>query len=326
VIIKYLIRILGLTTGNIKCSIYFLLFSIPSITGSLAFGQSNKIIEISTPITLQKISALPSIINEASGLEISQNKILWTHNDGGLPILYGLDTLGKIVQTIQLNHNNNGWEDLCQDEKGNFFVGNFGNNFNARKDLKIFKIPNPETIKEPIINGETIHFSYSDQKSYPPSNSQKNFDMDAMICLRDSLLLFSKNRTNPFSGYTKIYFLSTQPGEQIAMPIDSIFLGKKYGMMSYWVTGADISPNKNVIALLSHDCIWLITHFSAKRISQGNIFRVPLNHFSHKAGICFISDTKIYFVDELELGILGGNLYSIDLTAVFFEIKKVTTD
>lgn len=315
---RYNARQISFINCRVLNLVLFILFFIPSI----AFQQTNKIIEISTPIKLQKISTLPSTINEASGLEISENKILWMHNDGWFPILYGLDTLGKIVKVIQLNHRNNGWEDLSQDEKGNFYVGNFGNNANIRKDLKIYKIPNPETIKEPVINGEIISYRYSDQKSFPPSNAEKNFDMDAMISWGDSLFLFSKNRTKPFTGYTKIYSLSTNPGQQIAVLKDSIFLGKEKDMMNYWVTGADISPNKKVIALLSHNCIWFITNFNTSKISLGKIYRVALDHFSHKAGICFISDTKIFIVDELELGVIGGNLYSVDLTNVLPKLKR----
>ncbi len=92
--------------------------------------------------------------------------------------------------------------------------------------------------------------------------------------------------------------------------------------MNYWVTGADISPNKKIIALLSHNCIWFITNFNTGKISLGKIYRVALDHFSHKAGICFISDTKIFIVDELELGVLGGNLYSIDLTNLLPKLKR----
>jgi hypothetical protein len=62
----------------------------------------------------------------------------------------------------------------------------------------------------------------------------------------------------------------------------------------------------------------LIRHFSGDQFSSGKSKTVELNNFSHKAGICFYEQTKVYVVDELEF-FLGGNLYSIDLAKAFID-------
>jgi hypothetical protein len=264
---------------------------------------------------LQEISSLPKHIKEASGLVITSKGHFWTHNDGGVPILYCLDSTGNVIKTIQLNHPNSGWEDLTLDQHGNLYVGAFGNNKNDKRMLKIYRIPDPETITDKVVIAETISYTYEDQRAYPPPPSGRNFDMDAFVALNDSLYLFSKNRTNPFTGYTRIYRLAQTPGSQTAMLTDSLFLGKG-PMMDYWVTGAALSADLKTLVLLSHRCIWLIRNFPGTKFSQGDVLRVDLNHFSHKAGVAFDGNSRLYIVDELEMGVLGGKMYSLDLSGV----------
>jgi hypothetical protein len=272
-------------------------------------------------VQLKLVSELPRTIDEASALQQSSGKLLWTLNDDGLPVLYGLDTLGNLIKTVYLNHVNHGWESLAADSLGNFYVGNFGNNYNKRRDLRIYKIPDPETITDSIIAGETIRYRYADQRAFPPPDPYKNFDMDAFFCWGNSLYLFTKNRTKPFTGYTRIYKLPVEPGDYEISPVDSIFLGQKGTMLNYWVTGADISPDKKTVILLSHDCLWIIRDFTREKLSSGRIYRVALHDFSHKAGFCFVDNTRLYIVDELEMGILGGKLYSLDITKILESIK-----
>jgi hypothetical protein len=274
--------------------------------------DANQIRIIDAGNSLKEVGTLPKQINEASGLEKTSSHFLWTHNDGGLPFLYCIDSTGSLIRSLQLNVPNSGWEDLTTDRNGNLYVGAFGNNKNDKRSLKILKIPDPDHITEKIIHPEIILYQYADQSDFPPPPAKKNFDMDAFVAKGDSLYLFSKNRTSPFTGYTKIYSLPQQPGEYKAAVVDSIFLGNG-PMMDTWVTAADLSPDGKSLVLLSHQCIWLLTDFQGSIFSKGKIFRINLNHFSHKAGVCFDTDNKLFVVDELEFGLLGGKLYSLDL-------------
>ena len=282
-------------------------------------------VTIPHPAKLNVVASLPKTLNEASGLQMTPSGLVWTHHDDRFPILYGLDSTGAVAKAVHLNERNNGWEDLARDSHGNIYIGAFGNNNNDRKDLAILKIPDPESITQPIINADIIRYVYSDQHDYPPAKRHWNFDADALISKDDSLFIFTKNRTDPFTGYTKIYRLPGQPGEYEALLYDSIYLGSG-AVMQHWVTSADMSPDGQWLALLSHDCLWLITDFTHNRFSSGKIFRIPLKSFSHKAGLCFASKKKIYIVDELEFGFLGGNLYELDVAELLPAIEARTTD
>jgi hypothetical protein len=257
------------------------------------------------------ISALPKNVNEASGLELDRDNNLWTHNDGGVPVLYCIGRDGKFQRALHINGVNAGWEDLTQDDTGNFYIGAFGDNFNAKDEFKIYKIPNPAAIKEDIVNPETISYTYSDFNSIP----KKNFDVDAFISFQNSLYIFTKKPDA--KGYIRIYKLPSIAGSYTATLVDSIKVSTGTSM-EHWITSACLSPDKKVLTLLFHDKIMLIQHFSGDQFSSGNSKTIELNNFSHKAGICFYEQNKVYVVDELEF-FLGGNLYSIDLAKAFID-------
>jgi len=269
---------------------------------------------------LREVGTLPKILKEASGLTYTDARHFWSHNDDGIPALYCLDSVGNQLKAVQLNIQNRGWEDLAQDQVGNVYIGGFGNNKNDKKELRIYKVKDLEGVNTAMVQPEIIAYKYRDQNEFPPPPTKKNFDVDGFIAYRDVLLLFTKNRTSPFTGYSKIYRLSQQPGEQVAEVMDSLFVGKG-PMMNNWITGAAISPDQNTIALLFHNRIWLIRNFRENKISAGTIYQIDLHHYSHKAGISFKGNDMLYIVDELELDLIGGKLYAVDLKPFIKQFK-----
>ena len=290
-------------------------------TGQNRSGAETKITHIDTKkAVLRQVAQLPRVLREASGLAITSDHLLWSHNDGGIPALYCLDTLGNLIRAVHINASNRGWEDLTLNDSGDIFIGSFGNNKNDRKNLKIFRVNDPGNSENSVLIPEILEFSYADQNAFPPAEDRMNFDVDAFFALRGSLYLFTKDRSKPFRGMSKVYKLSQEPGLQVAELIDSLFVGQG-SMIDNWITGADISPDKKTIALLFHDRVWFIRNFDETRFSTGDVYEIPLNHYSHKAGISFMTDNLLYIVDEVEFG-LGGNLYYMNLTPLWKDTIK----
>lgn len=282
------------------------LMSIALSIGLQHLSAQQKKTEANHP-SLNEIATLPTKeVPEASGLQMDSKRKLWTHNDGGIPALYCFDTDGNLIRAIQLNANNAGWEDLAKDKDGNFYVGGFGDNFNQKSELKIYKIPDPATITSEIINPDVIHYQYEDRI---PGNG-KNYDVDAMTIFRDSIFIFTKKPDK--RGYIRVYRLPLSAGNYKASLVDSISVGGTD--MQHWITGATTSPDQKNVLLLSHDKIFILHDFKNSKFSSGKQKVLSLQHFSHKAGVCFYEPKKIYIVDELEF-ILGGKLYSFDLTS-----------
>lgn len=208
--------------------------------------RTNDFKKVRSDYKISKIGKLSAVVNESSGIAKSQRiNSFWTHNDsGGKSELYEIDTHGKLLSTRAVaDAPNVDWEDLTRDEKGNIYIGDFGNNGNARKSLNIYKISEekPET--------EKITFSYTDQKEFPPPASQRNFDCEAFFYHNDSLYLFSKNRSAT-NHMVKLYKVPAAAGTYQISPVDSINISTQ-------VTSADVSPDGKTFALLTYGKIFL---------------------------------------------------------------------
>jgi hypothetical protein len=240
--------------------------------------------------------ALPyKILPEASGLVKAGNGKFWLHNDsGGEPMIYEVDSNGNLIlQKAILNAENIDWEDLALDrQKNDLYIGDFGNNSNKRRDLKIYKTEkinhNSDSLKTQVIS-----FIYPDQKELPPSVTNRNFDCEAFVFSRASLYLFTKN-SFAGNGFTKRYRLPAKAGNYKAELLDSFYLNNS-------VTAADISPDGKRLVLLSH--------FRGNDFFSGNLLKIkiPLNQAE---AITFADDNTIYYAAE------GSFLYKIRLDKI----------
>ena len=156
---------------------------------------------------LRKMSRLPDVLKESSGLVVAGPNLIWSHEDSGNKnVLYAFDSLGQLRRSITVaNAPNNDWEDLAVDEDGNIYIADLGNNNNSRRDLAIYRIPNPENIAGNTVTATIIHVEYADQAAYPPPATQRNFDVEALVWHNGYLYLFTKDRSSPFTGVTKYY-------------------------------------------------------------------------------------------------------------------------
>ena len=91
---------------------------------------------------LSFLADLPKHLKEVSGNETIRNSnLIWMLNDGGNESkIYAVSEQGKIKREVYIKNKNHDWEDLTSDEKGNIYIGDFGNNLSKRKNLTILKI------------------------------------------------------------------------------------------------------------------------------------------------------------------------------------------
>lgn len=260
------------------------------------------------------MTSLPDTLKETSGIEINHANNIWTHNDSGDKArIFNIDTLGNILRTLYLKIDTAiDCEEATQDVQGNYYIGDFGNNYNDRTNLRIYKIPNPDSIFSDSVVPQIIQFNFPDQTLFPPDSTQRNFDCEAMFHFNDSLYLFSKNRG--ISTFTKLYRLPDQPGNYTALLVDSFNTGN-------WVTSADISPSGKTMALLSETRIWLFTGYTNTDFF-GGLSQYVYMSFSQKESIVFVNDTLVYITDEKFLGV-GGNLYSLNLASYINSVDEI---
>jgi len=195
-----------------------------------------------------RLARLPAPIRESSGLAPGDSAgLVWTHGDGGTPAtLYQASLAGRLHSVLPLtplvNHD---WEELARDPAGRFYVGDFGNNRNDRRDLAIYRVAVGAAGRPQV---DTIAFRYSDQAAFPPPPPRRHFDCEAMLFYNDSLHLFTKDRSQLHR--TRYYVVPARPGRHVAVLRDSLRLRTL-------VTGAARSPDGRRVALLGYGGLFL---------------------------------------------------------------------
>lgn len=162
----------------------------------------------------QKMIPLPVELTESSAL-IKHKDLFFTINDSdNEPIVFVFNEEGKIVhQCFIKNVVNYDWEALAYEGGEHLYIGDIGNNLNNRKDLSINKVKMEDILTKDTIEAEKIYFYYPDQKEFPPQKSELHYDAEAMIVKGNEILIFTKNRTVPFDGISKVYSLPTASGK-----------------------------------------------------------------------------------------------------------------
>lgn len=225
---------------------------------------------------------LPAELKEVSGMVRAASGDVWMLNDSrNPPLLFRYDPVqGKLLETRRLPVPNRDWEDLATDPQGNLYIGDVGNNRNARRDLRIYRY-HPATGAL-----DSILLRYPDQRDFAPANERWwNFNCEAMVWYRDSLHLFSKNS---FKGnfYTKHYVVPARPGNYVAELRDSICLKNRV------VTGAALSRDGQTLALTGYiigkklgflpttkASVFYFTGFAGSRFLRGKAVRKRLPKF-----------------------------------------------
>ncbi len=259
------------------------------------------------------ITELAPNLPECSGLAFFDNK-LWTHLDGGnADHIYQVDTLtGTIAETVTIsNADNKDWEDLAQDEE-HLYIGDFGNNFGDRMDLRIYKIK-----KSNLLAGtpapELIEFSFSDQTDFTSNQNAHNYDCEAFFYYQDSLHLFSKNWVD---FKTRHYVLPTTPGIHTAELRDSL---EVQGL----ITGADVSEDGSILLLGYNPFVnletflWLLFDFQGNDFFSGNKRRISLGSLtanSQVEGIVFKDLTSGFICSEKFTDLFKAKLLSFDIS------------
>lgn len=249
-------------------------------------------------VQASKMVQLPASLSESSGLLITSPGRFMSHNDSGNePLLIEFDSTATVLRTIRLNAPNTDWEEITQDASGKVYIGEFGNNANSRKDLRIYILSKPSTLNRDTVNAAIINFSYPDQTAFPPANPYLNFDMEAMVWFNDSLFLFSKNRTDPYSGFTYLYRLPAKAGTYVASKLDSFYTGPG-PWANYSVTAAAMSPDYKTLILSGYERCWVFRNFQGSNFFKGNAFSYTFPSFLQREGIVLTSNYSGYFTDE----------------------------
>lgn len=257
----------------------------------------------------REIAKVPKELNEISGLVFLNDSVLVAHNDGGdEPILYFLNLKGEEIHRVKIEGAKNvDWEDITFDGKEFLYIGDIGNNNNARKDLCIYKVNSKGILKKDSVKSEKINLSYSEQKEFPENKPDRHFDAEGMAFVNDSIYIFTKCRTEPFDGKCYGYKVSAKAGNYKLEKQFELFLGKD-GWFKDSATAVDIRDDKCYI--LTYNRLMIYTFENGKFVFSRHILLAPLSQIE---AVAVNSRGEVFISDEEQKLLGGGKLYKVSL-------------
>ena len=144
---------------------------------------------------------------------------------------------------------------MTADGAGHLYVGDIGNNRSARRDLRVYRLvePDPSEPARRVRVERILPFHYADQSAFP--DPELAFDGEALYFADGALWILTKHRRD--TG-TTLYRLADveggaeqtlEPLQQLALPIESAPFGT--------VTAASASPDGRLVAVLLYTAIFV---------------------------------------------------------------------
>lgn len=137
-------------------------------------------------------------LTEASGLVASRAtpERLWSHNDSGKPEIFAVDSKGNVIGRVPIaGARIRDWEAITTAPcVGGWclYLADIGDNNAKRKDITIYRVPEPIELGRPAEVDAVITASYPDGAH----------DAEALIALPDgALYIVTKGRTGPIALY-----------------------------------------------------------------------------------------------------------------------------
>ena len=256
---------------------------------------------------LKLVNDLSKSLKEVSGNEIiASSNLIWMVNDSGNKAeVFGVNQRGEIEKVVKVKAKNHDWEDITSDEKGNLFIGDFGNNDQKRKKLTILKIANQDLLNQDKVEVDKISFEYPKL-----SGKKKNsFDAEGFFYHRNYFYIFTKSRQKKKLGKTLLFKVPNQKGKHVAEFVSEYAFCNNINCR---ITSADISSDGKKVVLLNHQAIFVLTNFKNDDFFSGKLKEIPLEHTSQKEGVCFKDENTLFITDEYSMS-TKGNLYAFSI-------------
>lgn len=264
-------------------------------------------------------------IDEMSGIVKSRRyaNTYWVHNDSGdVPRLFAIHADGTVIVPPWLASSyfaetavegktaypgigislaaNYDWEDIAIDDD-TLYIGDVGNNGNARRDLGVYVVPepNPQDVQGTRIM-KWLPIAYPDQKAFPPS--PMHYDCEAIFVVKHKLYFLTKWRKENPAGLpgvgASLYRLDTQYTDR-ANVLKKVDAREDLGG---WVTAADVSPDGKTLAVLCQApvaSVWLfdISSGGDRFLSRPTRRRI-LNGAKQCEAVCFDDANTLLVTNE----------------------------
>ena len=274
---------------SITRAFLFVLVALPATTLAEQNGSSK------TP-TCRAAEALVRVpeLPEASGVAASTRSPgrFWAHNDSGEPVLIALDSKGTVLGHVRIpGVTVNDWEAIAVGPcpTGScIYLGDIGDNDAARREITIYRIPEPADATASIKDADVFRARYPDRAH----------DAETLLVTpKGEVLIVTKGRTGPVG----LYRLPSDAKAGGTVTLQSIGKPRHGGRTTEErITDGAISPSGAWVALRTNLTILL---YRAADLMSGNWHeagRLSLKELGEPQGegITFGDEKTIYLVGE----------------------------
>jgi len=262
---------------------------------------------------------------EMSGLTKSQmyDELWWTHNDHGNEArLFGLNGDGEVVIPPWQEGDyfvgepvedkapwpgvwvdvaaNIDWEAIAVHE-GRLYIGDIGNNGNARRDLGIYVVPEPNArATDETRPLKHIPLAYPDQTAFP-ATPRWRYDAESLFIIDGRLHLLTRHRRgqqiDEVAAGTNLYRLDNERTEEVNVltHLDS------HPSIGIAPTGAEVSPDGEILAVLTMSHVWLFQRpaFGDRWLSgETRRIKLPRARMKQAEAICWDGPNTLRITNE----------------------------
>jgi len=236
-----------------------------------------------------------ALVPEASGAAVSRRSpgIVWTHNDSGEPVLFALDTLGSVQNVVRVaGARVIDWEEVAAGPcpaGACLYVADIGDNATQRRDIVIYRVPEPEPNERRTRSAEVFRAKYPDG----------SHDAEAIFVTHDGVVfIVTKGDTGPIALYS---FPQPLRAGTIARLVRVATIAKK-PQRNDWVTGAAASPDGQWVVLRTPVSLAL---YRTKDLTRGVVratstFDVRGLKEPQGEGVALANDGSMYLTGEGE--------------------------
>ena len=230
-------------------------------------------------------------LTECSGVVASRQfpGTFWVHNDGGGPkrqVLYAMTRNGQPQSEFRLTEAVLAdWEDIAIDDAKHLFIGDIGNNDGKRDELAVYQVDEPN----PAGGSGFIQATKSWKLRFPA----QPFDCESLFVWKDHGYVVSKVFKDARAEIYR-FPLSDTPGPH------ALELVAKTKIESP-VTGADISPDGKLLALVAKSGAFVYTiNGDVSRAHKEKGYQTKFRH-EHIEGCCFVPEGLLCTAESREI-------------------------